>query len=143
MRQHPRYPEIYVTEEGEVFMKLTPSEDSGGYHQIRINRPGGYLRERRHTLVAEAFHGKQQPGQQVRHLDGDPSNDHASNLEWGDLAENIQDAVRHGTHRTGAKTTAEQREEIRQRAFDGESPSALAREFGISPQRVCDYKAGR
>lgn len=50
-----------------------------------------------HVLVALAFHGERPHGMEVRHLDGDRLNNRADNLAWGTHAENMQDAVRHGT----------------------------------------------
>jgi hypothetical protein len=59
-----------------------------------------------HRLVAMAFHGLPEPGQVVRHLDGDSQHNASSNLAWGTQAENVADAMRHGTHRSGiAKRT--------------------------------------
>lgn len=139
LKQNPTHSDIFVTEDGDVFRLLTPSRDSGGYHQIR----NGRIRSRRHTLVCEAFHGQRPAGHAVRHLDGNPANDAPTNLTWGTQTENMQDAVRHGTHHTGAKINSEQRAEILARSRAGERGKDLAEEFGISPQRVSDIKAGR
>jgi hypothetical protein len=57
-----------------------------------------------HSLVAEAFIGPRPAGQQIRHLDGDPVNNHLGNLRYGTGAENARDQVRHGTHANGTKT---------------------------------------
>ena len=57
-----------------------------------------------HRLVALAFHGEPEPGQLVRHLDGDQTNNVPSNLAWGTMAENQLDSVRHGTHRWASVT---------------------------------------
>jgi hypothetical protein len=48
-----------------------------------------------HRLVCTAFHGappKDKPV--VRHLDGDPTNNHADNLRWGTRSENEFDKGR-------------------------------------------------
>lgn len=50
-----------------------------------------------HRLVATAFIGhptQQQP--ETRHLDGNPANNHLTNLQWGSGAENIEDRTKHG-----------------------------------------------
>jgi len=57
-----------------------------------------------HQLVAVAFMGECPPGQEVRHKDGNPANNAASNLIYGTRSENNLDAVRHGTHWNGSKT---------------------------------------
>lgn len=65
----------------------------------------GRLRSRKvATLVAEAFIGPRPPGTVVRHDDGDHTNDAASNLIYGTVAENVKDTVRHGTHKNTRKT---------------------------------------
>lgn len=54
-----------------------------------------------HRLVLEAFHGPCPEGKQVAHFDGDPSNNHISNLRWASAKENIADRTRHGRTATG------------------------------------------
>lgn len=57
-----------------------------------------------HVLVARAFHGAPIEGQEVRHLDGVRTNNHASNLAWGTRSENAYDCVDHGTNRMSLRT---------------------------------------
>jgi len=52
-----------------------------------------------HRLMARAFFGEPEGGQQVRHLDGNQKNNVIANLAWGTQAENVADKVRHGTMR--------------------------------------------
>jgi hypothetical protein len=145
MRQHPTNPSIFVADDGRVFRELFPSKDSGGYHQIR----NGDLRQRRHVLVCEAFHGPRPfPRAEVRHLDGDPSNDAPGNLAWGTRVDNCADTAAHGRTSRGAKNhstvlSEAQALEIKQRRLAGESGKALADEFGVSQGTVCDIKYGR
>lgn len=141
MRQHPRYPDIFVAEDGSVFRRLTPSKDPAGYHQIR----NGRIRERRHALVAEAYLGPRQPGMDVRHLNGDPGDDRPENLAYGTRAENAADTVAHGRTTRGsrnaqAKLTEAQVTEIYMRLRAGEKGRALAREFNVSEQTICGIR---
>jgi len=57
-----------------------------------------------HRLVAEAFIGHApSPLHQIAHWDGDPLNNHYSNLRWATCKENAADTVRHGnSHFVGA-----------------------------------------
>lgn len=57
-----------------------------------------------HRLVAFTFLGPPPPNHEVCHGDGDPANNNVENLRWGTRAENIYDAVRHGTQYWVAKT---------------------------------------
>lgn len=51
-----------------------------------------------HRLVCRAFHGQPAAGQEVSHLDGNPLNNNASNLEWATHSENEQQKRQHGTY---------------------------------------------
>lgn len=78
----------------------------GGYPIVSLCRPGVDRTTRVHVLVAEAFHGPMPDGAQcVRHLDGNPSYNTPWNCVWGTDSENMQDAVRHGTHFWASKDT--------------------------------------
>lgn len=121
--------------------------DRYGYQRVLLNKK----RRKVHRLVCEAFHGLPKVGQEVRHLDGDRSNNRADNLAWGTRSENVQDAVRHGTHafvlptarnaRRGeasphAKLTDDKVRAIRASAKAGHAERAIARAFGMSPGQV-------
>lgn len=58
----------------------------------------------RHVLVARAFYGEPEPGQEVRHLNGTPGDDRVENLRWGTRSENAQDTLKHGRHNMASKT---------------------------------------
>lgn len=49
------------------------------------------------VLVAEAFIPNPNNYPEVCHIDGDPNNNHVSNLKWGTHVDNMRDAQRHGT----------------------------------------------
>jgi hypothetical protein len=75
--------------------------DNKGYYQAQIPQDGRRAVERVHRLIARAFLGECPPGNQVRHLDGNPANNNVSNLSYGTRLENREDAIRHGTCRIG------------------------------------------
>lgn len=71
----------------------------------------------RHHVILMTFFGPKPDGLECRHLDGDPSNNRIDNLKYGTRAENVQDAIRHGTFHTecknnGSGITHEQRVEM-------------------------------
>ena len=74
------------------------SSDGTGYPVVRMVDADGKRRKLKvHYLVCRAFHGeKPSPCHEVRHLDGNPMNNHADNLAWGTRAENASDRVKHG-----------------------------------------------
>ena len=97
-----------------------------------------------HTLVAEAFVGPRPAGHEVRHLDGDSTNNRKGNLQWATRSRNSQDKKHHGGQ-TNYKLTPSQVEEIRFRLaipYHGLG-AELAREYGVSQAVVSAIKHGR
>ena len=112
-----------VSSAGEVYSHVrriikTVSANKYGYHRTSLYAPG--VRPKCvsvHRIVCEAFHGPPPEDKPlVLHRDGNKSNNEASNLRWGSQSENIQDSLRHGTHREARKTHC-----IRGHPFDKEN----------------------
>jgi len=101
-------PEYAVSEFGRIMRLVTtpgtrackvlkPYVTEKGYSRCVLRIGGASITVRIHRLVCEAFHGPAPEGcTVVRHLDGDPQNNRASNLAWGTPAENTADMYRHG-----------------------------------------------
>ena len=73
------------------------TNDKYGHQVVNL-----YIDGKRHhryvaALVAEAFIPNPHGYPEVRHMDGNPYNNHVSNLEWGTHTDNMHDAQRHGT----------------------------------------------
>lgn len=75
-----------------------------GHRKVMLWSQGAYDNWYVHRLVLAAFVGPMPEGQITRHLDGDPSNNHLNNLAYGTPAENVADAIRHGTVAKGSKS---------------------------------------
>jgi hypothetical protein len=111
-----------------------------GYWRVELNDARAGLRLARGVaqLVLLAFVGPRPvDATDVRHLDGDRMNNSLENLAWGTRAQNEDDKRRHGRDNAGErhgmhKLTDQQVQEMLQRYRDGESPSSLAREFGVN-----------
>lgn len=95
-------PDYAVSNEGHIWnlrtgRQLKPHE-AGYVGHVRVEFPG---RDRRyvHQVVARAFLGECPPGQETRHLNGDPKDNRLENLAYGTRSENVLDSVRHGTYR--------------------------------------------
>jgi len=99
----PGYDGYTASFSGKVYLngaEVNWSRWSTGYRYAQIgNRKVGL-----HTLVCAAFRGPRPAKAVVRHLNGDPTDDRAENLDWGTQSENIRDSVLHGTHHNAAKT---------------------------------------
>lgn len=100
-----------------------------------------------HRLVLEAFVGPCPPGMECRHLDGDPTNNHISNLAWGTPKENAEDRERHGRTAKGekqgyAKLTADDVREIVSQAKAGVSQRRIASAIGTTQSNVWRIVSG-
>lgn len=68
----------------------------GGYPSVKLSKDGHKTHLTVHTLVISAFRGSRPPGQECRHVNGNPADNRLDNLLWGTSAENSQDMVKHG-----------------------------------------------
>ena len=98
------------------------------------------------ALVAEAFISPRPPGLVCRHLNDDRWDHRVSNLAWGTIADNSEDARRNGKSPLGirhgcVKLTIEQVTRIRAAMLRGE-PRRLAKEFGVSESLVSLIRHG-
>lgn len=67
-----------------------------GHATIDLWKDGKTQQRTAHRLVLEAFVGPRPEGLEGCHNDGDPQNNHLSNLRWDTPSSNRTDAVRHG-----------------------------------------------
>jgi hypothetical protein len=88
-----------------------------------------------HQLVAAAFLGPRPEGLQVRHWDGDGSNNSVGNLRYGTQSENEQDKVRHGRHNHAGKTHCDSGHEF--------TPDNTYDNHGNRGCRECKRRVGR
>lgn len=100
-------PGYFVSDDGRVFSEkfgerreLKPWRSGAcGHLRVCLRIHGATRKEYVHRLVALVFHGPPPgPAYEVRHLDGNPSNNAVGNLRWGTHGENMADVPRHGTH---------------------------------------------
>ena len=121
-RQYPENPGYAVSNHGRVkSVKRTVMRDNGrpmtvperilatgtlrsGYETVQLYTDGKSATHYVHRLVLSTFDRLPDDNEEVRHLDGNPANNHLENLAWGTRADNILDQVRHGTHANAKKT---------------------------------------
>lgn len=91
-----------------------------------------------HRLIAETFIPKVSGKPQVNHIDGNPTNNEISNLEWCTNQENIQHAfdnglaTNEGESNPRAILNEEEVLEVRDRFSRGESLDVLIEDFGLT-----------
>lgn len=111
-----------------------------GYAQVKLSKDGRKLAFCIHRLVLCAFVGECPNGMVAAHYDGNPLNNHVSNLRWTTQADNINDKRRHGTiargERAGNSRLSE--EVVRQIRADYRrgNGAELMQRFGISQSTV-------
>ena len=80
-----------------------PAQHPDGHLTMSLCQDGAQRTMQVHQLVLISFVGDPEPGQECRHLDGDPANNALYNLRWGTSAENSADSIRHGTSNIGER----------------------------------------
>lgn len=126
--------------------ELRAGTTKAGYKMVALGRGNcRYV----HRLVAESFLGPCPDGLEVCHNDGNPANNHISNLRYGTRKENTEDSRRHGTMRVGedrhtSKLTEAQVAAVVNAAYSGWGHAArMARQLGVSPNTIYDILNGR
>jgi NUMOD4 motif/HNH endonuclease len=104
-------------------------------NKIKVCRP--------HKLVMEAFVSLRPEGLECCHNDGNPQNNHWSNLRWDTPKNNHADKIKHGTTNRGeqcgtAKLTLEQVRAIRQ---DNRLQRIIAAEYGVKDNTISRIKS--
>ena len=101
-----------------------------------------------HRLVLLAFVGPCPKGMECCHYDGDPTNNHLSNLRWDTHKANRADSKRYGKHGMGtqsvnAKLTEPKAKRIRQFFECGFNYDELADTFKVSPSTIARIVTGK
>ena len=76
---------------------LKPTIANHGYAVVELKNKGKNQKTLVHRLVLETFVGSCPENMQCCHWDGNPRNNHLSNLRWDTRSGNQQDSIRHGT----------------------------------------------
>lgn len=125
----------------------------GGWHRryltVHLTREGEHKRFLVHRLVAGAFIPNPSEKPFINHVDGNPQNNVASNLEWCTHQENMDHAVHVGLTNKGEKHWNARLDEgmvknIKQAHASGRvTQRAIAKRFGVSYQHVSDILLGK
>jgi len=144
-RPIPGFPRYFATADGEIISYargkrhiLAGSVDKDGYRKVILCERGLRHYKRVHVLIAMAFLGPQPTGTVVCHLDGDLTNNCASNVAYVTQRENIAHKVVHGTMTRGAAHHGAKLSEAAARSIlcDRRPSRVIARQYGISKGAV-------
>ncbi len=139
-----------VSEDGELWgraggiMKQATSRDGYKYVTLRLEgnkKPSFKLRIHRAVLLA--FVGPPGPGEEARHLDGNPANNQVSNLAWGDRFQQREDDRRNGVFR-GRPNKLNEAKASKIKSLRGQQSSReVGHEFGVSHTTVLKIWRGQ
>lgn len=95
------YPNYRIYKSGKIWSIyferfLTPTSHNGYMDVSVVNKNGVNSTVKVHQLVAKAFLSKNNDQNQVNHIDNNPLNNNADNLEWCTAKENVQHALNFG-----------------------------------------------
>lgn len=155
-RNLPDAPDYLIGADGSAFVwkcyrywRLKQTRRDNGYLVVKVRYPGGPRLRFVHHLVLEAFVGPCPEGMEACHYpDPDPTSNAISNLRWDTSASNKTDMLKHGTRARGerngrSKLSDEDILEIRRLVAEGETKTAVARNFGVCPRTVDFVVKGR
>lgn len=160
--QCPSWPAYEVSNEGQV-RRLAPSgsnrskpgrfmsqwPDADGYFRVSLWNGKRGISVLVHQLVAEAFVGPRPDDMTVNHMDGDKTNNHATNVEYLSRGDNVRHGFDNGAYdglrgegNRSAKLTEQQVGQIKS-LLDTHNNCELARRFGVSDVSIRKIRIGK
>lgn len=123
----------------KMFRYLVPDVDRYGYSSVFLN----YERIKLHRLLLTVFKREPIGDEQGRHMDGDPSHNHISNLKWGSPLKNQRDRDAHGTNNVGERNASAKLDWVRvaivRRAYARQGSVIVgryAKRYGVTPVSI-------
>ncbi|WP_375198969.1 HNH endonuclease signature motif containing protein [Cupriavidus metallidurans] len=157
-RTCPQWPEYEVSERGDIRRTLCrfgniglrkPYRAANGRLMIAMRHCGKTRACHISRLVLEAFVGPAPSSKhQCAHNDGNPDNNHWSNLRWATASENQMDRVAHGTSNRGerfgrVRLTQPQALEAKRALACGTHPAIIAAQYDVAVTTIKSIKQGR
>jgi protein gp37 len=153
VRPVPGFPGYSVTTRGEILGKrndtlggMKQERGEHGHCRIRLHRKGSPRSGEAllvHRLVLAAFVRPAAQQEEVRHLNGHPTDNRLSNLQWSNRQENLADRIRHGTGQSCTKLNEADVVAIRERSRAGESAYRIARDYPVSDTQIQNVVTGK
>lgn len=118
----------------EVPFILQQSNTTTGYKKVDLSCNGKRKSFKVHRLVASAFIDNPEHKPHVNHIDGNPLNNHVSNLEWCTQQENVAHALNTGLK----KIKPILKEELVRMKGEGYTVLEMENELHVSYRRLID-----
>lgn len=118
--------------------ELSQQIDDAGYPMATIDGK----RFRVHRMVAEKFLPNPDALPVVNHIDGNPANNHVSNLEWTTQQGNLRHALEIGLTRPKTSITQTQIDRANELCDRGVSQREAARQVGMSQPHLSVIRRG-
>ena len=121
------------------------SLNCNGYLDLVLSKDGANVRHRVHRLVLSSFTREAGAGMDVRHIDGDRTNNRIANLCWGTRKDNMADAIVHGTTNRGMRCPTRKLDESAVLAIlaDTRSQVEIAKHFGVDQSTISLIRRGK
>lgn len=138
---------MYARPDGD-WKPLKPNPDRDGYLHVALSDGNGpQVRRKLHQIIAELFLGPRPGKMEVRHLDGDKSNNSYANLAYGTHAQNGADRRRNregsrGERHPHSRLTEADVREIRRLVAEGVPHKEIAGRFEIHKNYVSRIHRG-
>lgn len=131
----------------KTHMLLKANSTRQGYKRITIWHKQLSYTIAVHRMIAEVFLGNPSGNANiVNHIDGDPSNNRVSNLEWCTVSANIQHAYDTGLAKRGEESVSSilsEQEVIEIKiALSSNTVRSLARRYGVSDATISHIRNG-
>ena len=92
----------------EGFMKMKPDHD--GYLRLGLTNKNGERKFRVHRLLAQHYIPNPNNYPEVDHIDGNPKNNHISNLRWCDRSINCMNRRKFKNNTSGYKNISQRKD---------------------------------
>lgn len=153
LKPYPLCPKYLVSIDGEVFRtyktreprRVAKHKDHRGYSWFDKQENDRSKKVMTHRAVLMAWVRLPEDGEECSHLDGNPRNNHVSNLEWATRKQNHAMKIIHGTQQVGSNCPTSKLDEdtvkqIRTYLVAGHSITYLAGMFNVSISTISAIK---
>jgi hypothetical protein len=138
--------EFIASPDADACMEFKFSPNAGGYARISV---APFTLDYAHRVVCRWTHGDQPSDKhEAAHSCGRRTCVNPNHLRWATRAENMADAVRHGTTMRGERSavavlTEANVHEIRKRLASGERVKTIAHSYGVQPAAIYCIRSGK